>query len=148
MRSTGCAGFAGAMLAGASCFLWIGASYAKTNARLPAHNHDGIYAVHVMTRLGSCYKVYNTKIAVTGGQVHATGHALLRASGHIGPGGRVSVTLRLLHHAAHVAGSMRGQSGSENWVSGEFGLQRKVARRAAKLRYHRFRQMLLSDCWG
>jgi hypothetical protein len=39
------------------------ASYAKTNARLPAHNHDGIYAVHVMTQLGSCHKVYNTKIA-------------------------------------------------------------------------------------
>jgi hypothetical protein len=102
MRSTGCAGFAGAMLAGASCFLWIGASYAKTNARLPAHNHDGIYAVHVMTRLGSCPCR-----------------------------GQYARPFRL------------GKLGVA-----EFGLQRKVARRAAKLRYHRFRQMLLSDCWG
>lgn len=75
------------------------------------------YAVRVVTQHGSCDTFYNTKIAVSDGQVHATGHALLRASGHIGQGGAVSVTLRLLHHAAHFAGFMRRHSGSGKWSS-------------------------------
>jgi hypothetical protein len=55
---------------------------------------------------------------------------LLRASGHIGPDGRVSVTPQLLHHAAHVAGSMRGHSGLGNWVSQSLACSGK--RRAAR----------------
>lgn len=117
MRSAGHAGFAAAALAWASFSVGIEATDAQAKPPLPSHNHDGIYAVRVVTQHGSCHTFYNTKIAVSSGQVHATGHALLRASGHIGQGGAVSVTLRLLHHAAHFAGFMRRHSGSGKWSS-------------------------------
>ena len=58
MRS---AGFAGAVLAGAGCIFWIGAADTKTYARLAAHDHDGTFAVNLVTRAGSCHKNYNTK---------------------------------------------------------------------------------------
>jgi hypothetical protein len=113
MKSRGYAGFAGAMLAVASCLLWAGPE-ARAGA---AHGHDGIYAVHVLTQHGSCQPSRMTTIAVTGGHVHATGHGLMRASGRVAPDGRVSVTLRLLHHIAHVVGRLKGHSGSGNWLS-------------------------------
>ncbi len=98
MKSKGYAHFAGAMLAVASCLVWTGPE-ARADA---AHGHDGIYAVHVMTQHGSCTQSRMTTIAVVSGHVHATGHGLMRASGRVSPDGRVSVTLRLLHHIAHV----------------------------------------------
>jgi hypothetical protein len=112
MRSAHYASFAVAALAGASCFLRIGAAQAKTAHS--AHDHDGVYALHIVTHHGSCLKTYNTKVAIRGAQVHATGHALIRGSGHIA-GDRVLVTLRLLHHAVHVTGRMRDHSGSGKW---------------------------------
>jgi hypothetical protein len=117
MRSADYAGFAAAALAGASFSVGIEATDAQAKPRLASHNHDGIYAVRLATQHGSCHALYNTKITVNDGQVHATGHALLRASGHIGQGGAVSVTLRLLHHAAQFRGLMRGHSGSGKWSS-------------------------------
>lgn len=87
MKPVGYAGFAGAAFAGAICLLAAGAADASAKAGLPSHRHDGIYAVHIVTQQGSCRKAYNTTIAVKGSQVAATGHALLRASGHIAPGG-------------------------------------------------------------
>jgi|SRR5450631_1876628 hypothetical protein len=113
MKSRGNAGFAGTMLAVASCVLWTGPEARAATA----HAHDGIYAVHVLTQHGSCTQSRMTKIAVTGGHVHASGHGLMRASGRVSPDGRVSVTLRLLHHIAHVMGRLRGHSGSGNWLS-------------------------------
>jgi hypothetical protein len=80
MASSKCAGFCAA-LAGASCLSGIGAAQAKTGPS--AHKHDGTYTVHIITQHGSCHKAYNTNIAVKGAQVHATGHALIRGSGHI-----------------------------------------------------------------
>jgi hypothetical protein len=44
---------------------------------------NGIYAVHIVTQHVSCHKTYTTKIAVRGDPVHATGHGLIRGSGHI-----------------------------------------------------------------
>jgi hypothetical protein len=113
MKSNGYAHFAGVMLAVASCLVWTGPE-ARADA---AHGHDGIYAVHVLTQHGSCTQSRMTTIAVVSGHVHATGHGLMRASGRVSPDGRVSVTLRLLHHIAHVAGRMKGHSGSGNWLS-------------------------------
>ncbi|MGH6810869.1 MAG: hypothetical protein ACREDM_00515 [Methylocella sp.] len=93
------------------------ATDAQAKPGLPSHSHDGIYAVRVVTQHGPCYRVYNTKISVNGGQVRATGHVLMRAYGHIDPHGKVSLTLRALHHTAHVAGRMRGHLGSGDWSS-------------------------------
>ena len=113
MKPKGYAHFAGAMLSVASCLLWI-VPDAQADS---AHSHDGIYSVHVLTQHGSCTQSRMTTIAVISGHVHATGHGLMRASGRVSPDGRVSVTLRLLHHIAHVVGRMKGHSGSGNWLS-------------------------------
>jgi hypothetical protein len=117
MKSAGYAGFAVAALAGASYFLGIGLTHAKTGLSA----HDGIYALHIATQHGSCHKTYTTKIAVRGGQIHATGHAFIRGSGHIDAANRVVVTLRLMHHAVHVSGRMRDHSGSGKWSSQGLG---------------------------
>ncbi len=113
MKSKGYARFAGAMLAVASYLLWI-VPDAQAGS---VHSHDGIYAVHVLTQHGSCTQSRMTTIAVISGHVHATGHGLMRASGRVAPDGKVSVTLRLLHHIAHAVGRLRGHSGSGNWMS-------------------------------
>jgi hypothetical protein len=121
-------GFVGVALAGAGCFLGIGAVQAKTGLSA----HDGIYAVHIVTQHGSCHKIYNTKIAVRGNQVHATGHALIQGSGHIA-GDRVLVTLRLLHHAVHVRAGcevilapVNGRC--KDWAAADLGMPRGRAK--------------------
>src|SRR5271166_2136420 len=97
MRSAKYAGIALAALAGAGSILGIeAAAHAKTGS--PTHVHDGVYSIYVVTDQGSCRKSYTTKIAVSGGQIRATGHALIRGSGH-SAGGAVLVTLRLVRHA-------------------------------------------------
>ena len=50
-------------LAGASCFLGIGAPPAR--AGLSAHAHDGIYAVHIVTQHGSCHNAQTLEPART-----------------------------------------------------------------------------------
>ncbi|HEY8007425.1 MAG TPA: hypothetical protein VIE66_11660 [Methylocella sp.] len=109
----------------ASYLLWI-VPDAQADS---AHSHDGIYAVHVLTQHGSCTQSRMTTIAVISGHVHATGHGLMRASGRVSPDGRVSVTLRLLHHIAQDERSFRF------WklVVQEFGLPRTLARHAANV---------------
>ena len=82
MRSAEYAGFAAA---GRGKLLFgIGAPPAR--AGLSAHAHDGIYAVHIVTQHGSCHKAYSTKIVIA---------AIRFTSGHMAPGGRVLLTLRL-----------------------------------------------------
>src|SRR5271166_1420249 len=120
MRSAKYAGIALAALAGAGSILGIeAAAHAKTGS--PTHVHDGVYSIYVVTDQGSCRKSYTSKIAVSGGQIRATGHALIRGAGHIGTGGAVLVTLRLVRHAVHVTGRIRGDSGSGKWSSQGFG---------------------------
>jgi hypothetical protein len=121
MRAAGSAGFGWARLAGASLFLWIGSSQAETNAIRHTHDHDGTFAVHGTTRHGSCQKTFNTKFGVNGGHLHAIGYDLVRVSGHIGSNGKVTATLRLLHHSAHATGWIHGPSGSGSWSSAGLG---------------------------
>lgn len=93
--------------------------------------HDGRYAVHIVTHRGSCPKTYTAEIAVSGSQIHATGHSHIRGSGHIDASDKVLGTLRLLHHAVHVTGRMHGHSGSGKWSSQ--GLDCSGTWRAARL---------------
>ena len=46
-------------------------------------NHDGIYAVDVVTRQGSCDRDYRWMIAVSGGRVSSPGDTPMEASGQI-----------------------------------------------------------------
>ena len=112
-----CTGFQ-AVLAGAIC-LW-GVCVAQAIARPSLHRHDGTYALHIVTTRGSCPRTFNTRIVVRNSQIHATGHPLVRGSGHI-QGDRVVVTLHVLHHPVHVTGRMRGRSASGRWSSQSMG---------------------------
>jgi len=115
MQSVQYAGFAVAAVAAASFLSGIQATQAE--AKRPAHRHDGIYTVRIVTHHGSCHKTYTTNVAISGSQIHATGHALVQGSGRIDASDRVVVTLRLLHHAVHVTGRMHDHSGSGRWSS-------------------------------
>jgi hypothetical protein len=70
-------------------------------------------------------------MAVSGFQIHATGHSRIRGSGHIDASDRVLGTLRLLHHAVHVTGRMHGHFGLGKRSSQ--GLDCSGTWRAAKL---------------
>jgi len=121
MRFAEYAGYAGALFL-ASCF-FFGSREVQAKAQLPAGAHDGVYAIRINTLHGSCHKTYSTTIAVRHNQIHPTGAgaALARGSGHIGSGGKVSGTFRLLHHPVSVTGRIEGHSGSGKWSSQSLG---------------------------
>jgi hypothetical protein len=108
-ESTGYVGLAAAALAAS---LWLGVAVAEAKAE---HSHEGVYAVHFVTQHGSCRKAFKTNLGGRGGDIHATGHSLIRGPSRIGANGKVRVTLRFLHHNVHVTGMMRGHSGSGTW---------------------------------
>ena len=79
--------------------------------------HDGVYAVDVVTRQGSCDRSYRWTIAVSGGRVSSTGDGLMQASGSIDKNGVVSLAFRRDNDIARAAGSVNGSSGSGTWSS-------------------------------
>jgi hypothetical protein len=80
-------------------------------------DHDGVYAVDVLTRQGSCDRSYRWTIAVSGGRVRSTGDAPMQASGNIDKNGIVSLAFRRDNDIARAAGRVKGSSGSGTWSS-------------------------------
>ncbi|SFK12848.1 hypothetical protein [Methylocapsa palsarum] len=88
-----------------------------TSGRSGADNHDGVYAVDVVTRQGACDRSYRWTIAVSGGRVRSTGDALMQASGSIDKNGVVALTFRRDNDFARAAGRVKGSTGSGAWSS-------------------------------
>jgi hypothetical protein len=80
-------------------------------------NHDGVYAIQIVTERGTCDRSYLWIIAISGGRVRSTGATPLVASGQIDPRGIVSLAFRGFNEVAHVVGRMRGAKGSGTWSS-------------------------------
>lgn len=80
-------------------------------------NHDGVYAVEIVTEQGACDRSYHWTIAVSGGRVSSAGDAIMQASGQIDQRGVVSLAFRRDNNVAHVAGKVKGSSGSGTWSS-------------------------------
>ena len=80
-------------------------------------NHDGIYAVDIVTRQGSCDRDYHWLIAVSGGRVSSAGDALMEASGTISRRGVVALAFERFGQIATVTGKLARGSGSGTWSS-------------------------------
>jgi len=80
-------------------------------------NHDGVYAVDIVTEQGACDRSYHWTIAVSGGRVSSPSDAMMQASGQIDRRGIVSLAFRRDNNVAHVAGRVKGSSGSGTWSS-------------------------------
>ncbi len=80
-------------------------------------NHDGFYAVQIVTEKGACDKSYLLTISVSGGRVSSTGASPLEASGQVNPRGIVSLAFRGFNEVAHVVGKLKGNRGSGTWSS-------------------------------
>lgn len=80
-------------------------------------NHDGIYAVNIVTRQGSCDRYYRWLIAVSGGRVSSAGDTPMEASGQISRGGVVRLAFQRFGQVATVTGKLAQGSGSGTWSS-------------------------------
>ncbi|MGH6836929.1 MAG: hypothetical protein ACREC9_15645 [Methylocella sp.] len=80
-------------------------------------SHDGIYAVDIVTRQGSCDRGYHWLIAVSGGRVSSAGDALMEASGKISRQGIVSLAFERFGQIATAKGKLARGAGSGTWSS-------------------------------
>ena len=80
-------------------------------------NHDGIYAVDIVTRQGSCDRDYHWLIAVSGGRVSSAGDTLMEASGQISRRGIVALAFQRFGQVATVTGKLAMGAGSGTWSS-------------------------------
>jgi hypothetical protein len=80
-------------------------------------NHDGIYAVDIVTRQGSCDRDYHWMIAVSGGRVSSAGDTLMEASGKISRRGIVALAFERFGQIATVTGKLAKGAGSGTWSS-------------------------------
>jgi hypothetical protein len=80
-------------------------------------NHDGIYAVNIVTQQGSCSRDYHWMISVSGGRISSAGDTPMAASGEINQRGIVDVAFRRFGQVAKVIGKFAMGSGSGTWSS-------------------------------
>jgi hypothetical protein len=113
MTPAGYASLFAAVLMGAAA---IGAAHAQGGVTV-RQNHDGIYAVNIVTRQGSCDRNYHWMIAVSGGRVSSAGDTLMEASGKISRRGIVALAFQRFGQVATVTGKLAMGSGSGTWSS-------------------------------
>jgi hypothetical protein len=80
-------------------------------------NHDGIYAVNIVTQQGNCSRDYHWMIAVSGGRVSSAGDTPMEASGQISQRGIVNLAFQRFGEVATVTGTLAKGSGSGTWSS-------------------------------
>jgi hypothetical protein len=112
MTPGGCSSLA-AMLMGAAA---ISAAHAQDGVAMRL-NHDGIYAVNIVTQQGSCNRDYHWMIAVSGGHVSSAGDTPMAASGQINQRGSVDLAFQRFGLVAKVIGKLVMGSGSGTWSS-------------------------------
>jgi hypothetical protein len=81
------------------------------------YNHDGIYAVDIVTQQGSCDRGYHWLIAVSGGRISSAWDTPMEASGQISRRGIVHVAFERFGQVATVTGKVARGSGSGTWSS-------------------------------
>jgi hypothetical protein len=80
-------------------------------------NHDGIYAVDITTRQGSCDRDYHWMISISGGRISSAGDTPMAASGEISRRGVVDFAFQRFGQVATVFGKLAMGSGSGTWSS-------------------------------
>lgn len=94
----------------------IGAAHAQDRPT-SGQGHDGVYAIDIMTKQGSCDKAYHWTISVTGGRVRSAGEMPLEASGQINQGGIVQLAFERFGQIATAKGRLARGEGSGTWYS-------------------------------
>jgi hypothetical protein len=84
-------------------------------APIMKYNHDGIYAVDIVTRKGSCDRDYHWVIAVSGGRISSG--TPMEASGQISRRGVVRLAFERFGQVATVTGKLAMGAGSGTWSS-------------------------------
>jgi hypothetical protein len=107
--------FCVALVAAANCAGGINSASAQVTAAVK--NHDGVYAVDIVTQQDACDRAYHWTIAVSGGRISSAADALMQASDQIDGRGNVSLAFRRDSTVAHVAGRVKGCAGSGTWSS-------------------------------
>jgi hypothetical protein len=80
-------------------------------------NHDGIYAVDITTRQGSCERDYHWTISVSGGRISSARDTPTVASGEISRRGIVDLAFKRFGQVATVIGKLAMGSGAGTWSS-------------------------------
>jgi len=112
MTPAGYSGLAAALICAAS----IHAANARSKvAPAKKYNYDGIYAVDIVTRRGSCDRDYRWLIAVSGGRISSPWDTPMEASGQISRRGIVHLAFQRFGQVATVAGKLAMGSGSGTW---------------------------------
>ncbi len=112
------AGYSRLFAAALICAASIHAANARSKvAPAMTYNHDGIYAVNIVTRQGSCDRDYRWLIAVSGGRVSSAGDTSMEASGQISQRGIVHLAFQRFGQVATVTGKLAMGSGSGTWSS-------------------------------
>jgi hypothetical protein len=115
MTPAGFSSLAAAALIGAAS---ITAATARSKvAPVMKYNHDGIYAVDIVTRRGSCDRDFHWLISVSGGRVSSAWDAPMEASGQISRRGIVHLAFERFGQVATVTGKLAVGSGSGTWSS-------------------------------
>ncbi len=113
MTPVGYSGLAAAALIGAAA-----ANAAHAQRGFPTRqNYDGIYAVDIVTRQGSCDRGYHWMILVSGGHVSSAGDTFMEASGRINQRGIVALAFERFGEIATVTGKLAKGKGSGTWSS-------------------------------
>lgn len=98
-----------------------------------AKDHDGVYAVHIVTTTGICDKDYQWTITVSNGHITSPPDGFMQASGEIDARGIVALAFRRDNQIANVAGLLKGRTGSGSWSSptmqctGSWSAEREIA---------------------
>ena len=112
------AGYSQLFTAALICAASIHAANARSKvAPVTKYNHDGIYAVDIVTRRGSCDRDTRWLIAVSGGRVSSAGDTPMEASGQISRRGIVALAFERFGLVATVTGKLARGSGSGTWSS-------------------------------
>jgi hypothetical protein len=125
----------------------IGAAHAQGGFAI-WQNHDGIYAVDVVTRLGSCDRDYHWLIAVSGGRVSSAGDTLMEASGQISRRGIVALAFQRFGQVATVTGKLAMGAGSGTWSLTTMQCAGFLAGHPARLRPAKINERLWRERWS
>ena len=96
-------------------------------------NHDGIYAVNIVTQQGSCNKDYHWMISVSGGRVSSAGDTPMEASGQINQRGTVALGVSALRPGRHGYRKARDGVWLGHLVVNDDAMRRFVAGHKARL---------------
>ncbi len=134
MRFNSCQRLLAAALATASCLIGITALDAQQRPRSAiARDHDGVYAVHVVTLQGMCDRDYHWTITVADGRVTSPADGFMQASGRDQRARYCLAGVPARKSSRQCRWEAEGQNWFRQLVLAHYAMRRIMERRAARL---------------